>query len=219
MSAEHVIVAIDGPAGSGKSTIAAALASRLAVTHVDTGAFYRAATLLVLRAQADPSDAQACLTALDGHRLERRDGRTLIDGEDVEAAIRSEPVNQTVSTVAAHPPVRSALLAVQRAPTADGGAVVEGRDAGTVVVPEADLKVWLTAAPSERAARRAAQLGRPDGTALAEQEQALRERDERDTAQMRRAQGVVEVDTTERSVDEIVEELAARALRSRRAAR
>lgn len=209
MSVQRLVVAIDGPAGSGKSTIAAALARRLGLNHVDTGAFYRAATLLVLRAGADPGDPEACLAALAGRTLERRGDRMMIDGEDVELAIRSELVDAAVSAVAQHPPVRAALLDAQRVGVSERGAVVEGRDAGTVVVPEANLKVWLTATTQERAVRRAVQLGTAGRSGVAVQEQALRQRDARDHRQMRRAENVIEVDTTGRSVDEVVEGLAA----------
>lgn len=211
MNSERLLVAIDGPAGAGKSTIAAALARRLGVAHVDTGAYYRAATLMVLRAGTDPADPAACLAALAGHRLEDRDGHMTVDGDDVDDAIRSESVSAAVSAVAQHLPVRAALLPAQREGVGEWGAVVEGRDAGTVVVPDAGLKVWLTATTGERAARRAAQLGEHGHASVAVQEQALRQRDERDEAQMRRAAGVVDVDTTGRTVEDVVEELAAKA--------
>jgi cytidylate kinase len=201
------VVAIDGPAGAGKSTIAAALAERLGVPHVDTGAYYRAATVAVLRAGVDPEDGAGCAAVVAGIRVERRAGRTYLDGEDVEAEIRGPAVTAAVSAVSVHPAVRATLLGMQRAEVGAAGAVVEGRDAGTVVVPGADLKVWLTASPRQRAARRAAQLG--DGGAVDEHASDLLRRDRRDSAQMRPAPEAVVVDTGERSVESIVEELAA----------
>lgn len=203
------VVAIDGPSGSGKSTVAAALAERLGVRHVDTGAYYRAATLAVLRAGMAPDDPRVP-GVVAAAVIERRGGRTLLDGADVEAEIRGAAVTAAVSAVARHPRVRRLLVTLQRAEAAEGGAVVEGRDAGTVVVPDADLKVWLTASPRERAARRAAQVGEPEPGAVAEQAAALARRDALDAAQMARAPDVVEVDTTASSVAALVDELVAR---------
>jgi len=203
------VVAIDGPSGSGKSTVAAALARRLGVRHVDTGAYYRAATLAVLRAGLEPDDPRVP-ELVAAARIERRDGRTHLDGQDVEAEIRGGPVTAAVSVVAAQASVRRVLVARQRAEVGDGGAVVEGRDAGTVVVPDADLKVWLTASPRERAARRAAQVGEAAPEAVEAQAKALARRDARDAAQMTRAQDVVEVDTTGTSVAALVDTLVAR---------
>jgi cytidylate kinase len=201
------VVTIDGPAGSGKSTVAAALAQRLGAPHVDTGAYYRAATLVVLRAGVDVRDATAALRVITAARIERRDGRTRIDGKDVEDEIRGPAVTAAVSAVSAHPVVREALLPLQRAEVGPAGAVVEGRDAGTVVVPDADLKVWLTATPAERAARRAAQLGDSDPEAVAAHAADLARRDAEDAARMVRAADVVEVDTTGRTVESLVDDL------------
>lgn len=204
-------MAIDGPAGSGKSTIAAALAERLGVAHVDTGAFYRASALLVLRAGVDPSDGAACARVLDGVSITRPGGRTHVDGEDVEDAIRGPGVTAVVSRVSAHPQVRAALLERQRAEVDERGAVVEGRDAGTVVVPHAPLKVWLTASPTERASRRAGQLGQTDADAVAAHAADIRRRDIADADRMGRAPAAVEIDTTGRGVDALVDELVERA--------
>ncbi len=205
------IVALDGPAGSGKSTVAGALAYALGATHVDTGAFYRALTLAVRRAGAPVDDEQACVAVAERSHITRADGRTLLDGQDVEDAIRSADVDAHVSAVAAHPAVRERLVAAQRAAVGPDGAVVEGRDAGTVVVPDADLKVWLTATPAERAARRGAQLGITDPGDLAAIEADLARRDDADAAQMARATDATVVDTTGRGVDDLVADLAARA--------
>lgn len=202
-----ITVAIDGPAGSGKSTVARALARRLRAPHIDTGAFYRAATLAVLRAGVDVRDGQACARVARAARIERRDDRTLLDGDDVEEEVRGRRVTAAVSAVSAHPGVRAALLDRQRAQAVAGG-VVEGRDAGTVVVPDAELKVWLTAAAAERARRRAGQEGVADRAAVAAQIADLRARDRRDAARMRRADDAVVVDTSGRSVEAVVDELA-----------
>ena len=203
------VVTIDGPAGAGKSTIASALAERLGVPHVDTGAFYRAATLAVLRAGVDPEDADASLRIVVAASFERRDGRTLLDGEDVEHEIRGRAVTRAVSAVARHPEVRRALLEAQRAGIGEAGAVVEGRDAGTVVAPDADLKVWLTASPKVRAARRAEQLGETGREAVGACADDLARRDQLDADQMARAADAIVIDTTDRRVDDVVAEIAA----------
>ena len=205
-----IVVAIDGPGGVGKSTIAGALAERLAVPHVDTGAIYRAAALAALRAGVDPADGPACAAVAASAEIRRHGGRTLLDGEDVEDAIRGPQVTAVVSEISAHPAVRSALLEHQRAGL-EGGGVVEGRDAGTAVVPDAPLKVWLTASPEVRAARRAAQIGVHDPDAVARLAAGLAQRDASDAERMRPAADAVVVDTGEASVDDLVEDLAARA--------
>lgn len=157
-----MIVAIDGPAASGKSTVARALAARLGLTFLDTGAMYRAVTLAALERGVDPSDGSACATlANDLELLFDETGQILIDGEAGEPRIRGRKVDASVSAVAAHPGVRRALVAKQRI-AASGGAVAEGRDTTTVVFPEADHKFFLIASPRERARRRATQEGRPE---------------------------------------------------------
>jgi cytidylate kinase len=206
------LIAIDGPAGSGKSTVAAALASRLGLVHVDTGAFYRAATLAVLRAGVAPTDAAACSRVVAGARISRESGRTWLDGDDVEAEIRSLEVTAAVSTLSAHPTVRAELVKAQRTHVPAAGAVVEGRDAGTAVVPDAAIKVWLTASVAERAARRTAQLGTQ--TRAGDQRRELTERDSRDAVQMHPAPDAIELDTTARPVEALVDELAQRITQS-----
>lgn len=203
------VIAIDGPAGSGKSTIAAALAQRLGLDHVDTGAYYRAAALAALRAGADVDDAEATLKVVRAARIERTAGRTQLDGEDVEEEIRDSEVTAAVSSVSRHPEVRAHLVSLQRA-AVTGGAVVEGRDAGTVVVPDARLKVWLTASPQERARRRAGQRGETDPEAIAAHAADIERRDRLDAKQMARADDAVEMDTTGRDIDQILDDLIAR---------
>lgn len=204
------VVAIDGPGGSGKSTVARALAARLGVVHVDTGAHYRAATLAVLRAGVDLDDVGAVVEAVYRSQVERRRGRTLLDGEDVEDEIRGAAVTTAVSAVSRVPAVRALLVERQRAEVGDRGAVVEGRDAATVVVPDADLKVWLTATASTRAARRAAQVGETDAERVAALGEDLARRDRLDAEQMVLAPDAVVIDTTGQSVAALVDDLVRR---------
>ena len=204
------VLAIDGPAGSGKSTVAAALAERLGVPHVDTGAYYRAATLAVQRAGVSTDDVEAIVDTVRRAGITRRLGRTFLAGEDVEEEIRGAAVTGAVSSVSRHERVRKVLVALQRAEIGAAGAVVEGRDAGTVVVPDADLKVWLTASPRERARRRAAQLGQTSEDEISKHEDEIEQRDRSDARQMERAGDAIVVETTGLAIDVIVKDLADR---------
>jgi cytidylate kinase len=190
-----VVVAIDGPAGAGKSTVARALARAMGFTYLDSGAMYRC---VALAGDADPE-------ALD---IAFEDGRVLLDGRDVTAAIRTREISERASQVAADPRVRRAMADKQRRLLATGDWVAEGRDIGTVIAPGAELKVFLTASPEERARRRAAELGADPATVLAEQ--AIR--DQRDTTRpdspLRPADDAVVVDTTGRSIEDVVAEIA-----------
>ena len=208
MTARPPLVAIDGPAGSGKSTVAAGVAARLGVPHHDTGALYRAATLACLRAGVDLEDGAACRAVAEQAQIDRRDGRTWLEGDDVEAEIRGDEVTAAVSTVAAHPEVRKALEPLQREMADRVGGVMEGRDIGTVVLPHADVKIFLTASVDERARRRAEQLGIADHTELIED---IQRRDRLDatraTSPLREAEDAVRIDTTEMSLDEVIDEV------------
>ena len=196
-----MIVAIDGPAGAGKSTVARGVARALGFTYLDSGAMYRCVALAVLERGGEPADVARAIEVEVGERV-------LLDGRDVTEAIRTPEVSEAASRVAADPGVREALVEKQRELLASGDWVAEGRDIGTVVAPGAELKVFLTASGEERARRRAAELGADPDTVLAEQ--ALRdERDRtREHSPLEPAPGAVELDTTGLSVDEVVERIA-----------
>ncbi|MDX6673626.1 MAG: CMP/dCMP kinase [Solirubrobacteraceae bacterium] len=197
-----MIVAVDGPAGAGKSTVARAAADALGFTYLDSGAMYRAVALGALERKRPPAEV-----ARDA-AIELGDGAVRLDGRDVTAAIRAPAVSEAASRVAADPDVRAALVERQRGLMATGDWVAEGRDIGTVVAPDAAVKVFLTASPEERARRRAAELGADERAVLADQ--ALR--DERDRTRshspLRPAAGAVELDTTGLSVDQVVARIA-----------
>jgi cytidylate kinase len=191
-----MLIAIDGPAGAGKSTVARAVADALGFTYLDSGAMYRCVALAELRGAEDPL----------GCRIELGSPITL-DGEDVGDAIRSAEVSARASEVAARPEVRGHLVALQRQMIRDGDYVAEGRDIGTVVAPDAELKVFLTASPQERARRRAEQTG-------ADPEQVLREQHERDArdetrehSPLQAARDALRVDTDGLGVDEVVQQI------------
>jgi len=214
-----MIVAIDGPAGSGKSTVARALARRLGFTYLDSGALYRAVTLLALDAEADLDDGDALGRIAAGasivfHERDGDDVQVVVNDREVSAEIREPRVTGASSTVAAHPAVRAALLRRQRELIAAGSYVVEGRDIGTVVAPEAAVKVFLTADPDERARRRAEELrGRGIETGAAEVKAAIEQRDKLDStrsaAPLRAADEAVVIDTTGLAVEQVVERAAA----------
>ena len=192
-----MIVAIDGPAGAGKSTVARALAAALGFTYLDSGAMYRSVALAVRERDGRPAEVARAADIGVGDRV-------VLDGRDVTEAIRAPEVSEVASRVAAVPGVREALVAKQRALLQDGDYVAEGRDIGTVVAPDAEVKVFLTASPKERARRRAAELGGDPGTVLADQTL----RDERDRSRahspLEAAPGAIELDTTGLSVDQVV---------------
>jgi CMP/dCMP kinase len=208
-----VLIAIDGPAGAGKSSVARALARELGYTYLDSGAMYRCIALLSLAAP-DREPAELARSAEIG--LVRGEGREggqapliLLNGRDVTGAIRAPEVSEAASVVAADAGVRAALVARQRELLAGGDWVAEGRDIGTVVAPHAALKIFLTADPAERARRRATELGADQATVLAEQAM----RDERDSTRahspLQPAPGAVTLDTTALTLDEVVQGIVA----------
>jgi CMP/dCMP kinase len=204
-----MVIAIDGPAGAGKSTVARALATRLGITYLDSGAMYRCVALAALRADAELDDPLAVGVLARRLKIGLDDGRFLLDGEDVGAAIRAPEVSAAASRVAVHPEVRAAMVERQQALIAAGRYVAEGRDIGTVVSPDAPLKVFLTATAAERARRRAADTSEsPEDVLTAQSARDDRDRD-REHGALRPADDAVELDTTGRSVDEVVESIAA----------
>ncbi len=209
-----VVVTIDGPAGAGKSTVAKRLAQKLGYRLLDTGAIYRAVALASQRAGVDWGDAEGC--ARIAHGLDIRfefvgdKNHVFVAGEDVSAAIRTPDVSSGASKVSAHPPVRAALLELQRRLGAGGGVVVEGRDTGTVVFPHAEAKFFLSANDEERARRRCAEL--PPGTDFQQVLREIRERDQRDAsrdvAPMVPAADAVLVDSSTQTIEQVVDSLA-----------
>lgn len=218
-----MIVAIDGPAGAGKSTVALRVAEALGFQLLDTGAIYRAVAWMARQREVSWDDAEALAEVARGLSMsfELRDGVNAVllgaARQDITRAIRTPEMGTGASTVAAHPPVRAALLELQQRIGRSGDTVVEGRDIGTVVFPEAELKVYLTASVHERALRRRGQLqsahvpGDPPLPELAQLEREIQARDERDTnravSPLRRAKDAVLVDATEIDADAVIERI------------
>ena len=209
-----IVVAVDGPSGSGKSSVSRLVARRFGLRYLDTGSMYRAVALAALRAGADPEDADAVAAAAGNARIEPSTDPEapgiVLDGEDVSEAIRTDLVTDAVSPVSAIPEVRAGLVALQRATIGAGGIVVEGRDIGTTVAPEADLKVFLDAHPEARAARRTAELDHDDVDATRE---ALAARDAydsgREASPLAQAPDAVVVDATHHGLVEVVARVSA----------
>ena len=219
MSARAFVVALDGPAGAGKSTVARAVAARLGVEYLDTGAMYRAVTFAVLRrgvSVTDTVEVARLATVID---LDISTTSVVVDGVDATAAIRGREVTDAVSAVAANQAVRTVLVDRQRAwVAARGGGVVEGRDIATVVFPDAALKLFVTASPRVRAERRVAETGGD----VAEVEASIIERDRRDSTRdsspLLLADDAIELDTSDLDIDEVVAEVV-RLAEERRAQR
>jgi cytidylate kinase len=218
------IVAIDGPAGAGKSTVARRLADALGYVLVDTGAMYRVVALAARRANVDWADGEAVgalanrlveARALAFHRDAARGVRVELEGGDVSDAIRTPDMGMGASQVSAHKPVRDALLDLQRQAGEGGGVVLEGRDIGTVVFPDAEVKFFLTARAEVRARRRFDELRAKGDTSVTFEATLsdVQQRDEQDStravAPLRQAEGAVLVDSSERGIDDVVAQMAA----------
>lgn len=207
-----LVIAIDGPAGSGKSTVGKRLAAQLGLEYLDTGAMYRGVTFAALRRGIDPAEADVVARLARQVELELTEDRLVVDGVDASIEIRGPEVTRAVSIVAANPAVRAELVRRQREWAAErGGGVLEGRDIGSVVFPDAALKVYLTAAPEVRAARRSQEVTDLSYETVAAD---LARRDALDQGRaespLSLAEGAVVVDTTDREIDDIVADLAAR---------
>jgi cytidylate kinase len=199
-----MVIAIDGPAGAGKSTVARALAERLGFTYLDSGAMYRCVALAALRRDLDLDDDEAMAELAGAVSISLDGERVGLDGEDVSAAIREPAVSEASSRVSVHPGVREAMVARQRELIAAGRYVAEGRDIGTVVSPDSPLKVFLTASAEERARRRAEQTGEDPAAVLTAQRERDRRDETREHSALRAADDAVEIDTTGLSQDEVV---------------
>jgi cytidylate kinase len=215
---KSLVVAVDGPAGAGKSTVSRRLAQALGYRYIDTGAMYRVIGVLAAERGIDPSDSARLAALCDATHFEFiEEGdrvRTCVDGRDLSATIRTADAAQLASKVSAVPEVRHRLVAEQRAMAAAGGVVMEGRDIGTVVFPDAPVKVFLEASAAERARRRTHELQAEATTADIERmEKEIAERDARDRTRahspLRPAADAVVVDTTDKSIDEVVAMLRA----------
>jgi cytidylate kinase len=198
-----MVIAIDGPAGAGKSSVARAVARELSFGYLDSGAMYRAVALAALKQGSAPSEVAS------GLDIEQVGGRVLLDGRDVTDAIRAPAVSEAASRAAADPAVRRAMIELQQRVLAGGDWVAEGRDIGTVVAPEAEVKLFLTASAEERARRRASELGADPETVLAEQ--AIRDERDRTRAHspLQAAPGALVLETTNVPLDEVVARVVA----------
>jgi cytidylate kinase len=210
-----LVIAIDGPSGAGKGTVARAVAARLGYRHVDTGAMYRAVAWKASRDGIDLADELAVAGLGQRAAFDLEEGRVVIDGHDVAAAIRTPEIDKAATIVARHPAVRRVLVERQRALGSNGAVVMEGRDIGTVVFPDADLKIYLDASPEERARRRAADPAHASskGTQLSDVATALAERDRSDstraTSPLAVAPDAVIIDTTDLSVSDVIDKVIA----------
>jgi cytidylate kinase len=208
-----LIVAIDGPSGAGKGTVARALAARLGYRHIDTGAMYRALAWKALRDGVDLGDETALAALAERSAFDVEAGRIAIDGHDVRMAIRTPEIDKAAAAVARHPAVRRVLVDRQRALGEGRGVVMEGRDIGTVVFPDADVKIYLDASPEERARRRAADPAHTSSkdARLSDVATALAERDKSDSTRavspLAVASDAIVIDTTGLPVERVVEQV------------
>lgn len=214
---KHLLIVIDGPAGAGKTTVSKSLAGRLNYRYIDTGALYRAVAWEIIEKGIDPEDDHAVLRLLESLdlRFERMDGemRLFSSGADITDYIRTPRVTMLASAASAKPAVRTALLELQRAMGRQKAAVFEGRDMGTVVFPDADVKFFLTADLKVRAMRRFEELKQINPQSLQEVENQMRQRDEndsgRDTAPLRPADDSIRIDSTDKDVEGVIQEMLA----------
>ncbi len=208
------IVAIDGPAGAGKSTIAKLLAKRIGADYIDTGAMYRAVALKLLRTGTDYKDPEALQAMLDAMDVDFSEGKTILDGEDVSGLIRTPEISALASPSSGVPAIRYKLTALQQAMGQRKSIVMDGRDIGTVVFPDADFKFYLTASADERARRRTAEMRAKGEAADFETIRAdIIRRDYQDSHRefrpLRKAEGAVEIDSTDMSIDSVVDTMMA----------
>lgn len=206
-----MVIAIDGPAGAGKSSVARAVAAEIDFTYLDSGAMYRCVALAALEGGIAFDDGEALGELAEALEIGFDGRRVLLGGDDVGDEIRTPQVSAAASQVSVHPRVREAMVARQRQLIADGRYVAEGRDIGTVVSPDAPLKVFLTASDEERARRRAAETGEPVSDVLAAQRRRDASDTEREHGALRAAEDAVALDTTGLSLEEVVARVVAMA--------
>ncbi len=204
-----MVIAIDGPAGAGKSSVARGVAAELGLTYLDSGAMYRCVALAGIARGADLDDAEGMGELAAGLSIAMTGKRVELDGRDVSEEIREPAVSEASSRVSVHPKVREAMVAAQRRMIAAGGYVAEGRDIGTVVSPDAPLKVFLTASAEERARRRAAQTGEDEAAVLKAQLERDRRDQTREHSALRPAEDAVGIDTTGLSQEDVVARVVA----------
>lgn len=203
-----MVVAIDGPAGAGKSSVARSVAERLGFTYLDSGAMYRCVALTCLEWGASPAQSGEATSTAESIEISFEGGEVLIDGVAVSEEIRTPEVSEAASQVAVHPGVRQAMVTEQRRMIEAGSYVTEGRDIGTVVSPDSPLKIFLTATPEVRAERRAAQTGGDAAEILAAQNERDRRDSEREHGALKPADDAIEIDTSDLAIDEVVARIA-----------
>ena len=203
-----MVIAIDGPAGAGKSTVARGLAGEIGFTYLDSGAMYRCVAFTCLDWGADPTSSGEATSTAESIEIGFEDGEVLIDGVPVTDEIRTPEVTEAASQVSIHPGVRAAMVTEQQRLIETGPYVTEGRDIGTVVAPDSPLKIFLTASPEARAERRAAETGADVATVLAAQEERDRRDSEREHGALYAADDAITIDTTEMTSDQVIARIA-----------